>query len=527
MKMPDLLKPVTLFLGTLGRKQNLHWLILRYLALALTVFLVVGLGSQSYAKMPVEMPSGARIMNFKGGGNEFWLRKGGSDERDKKVVIGKQISSGGALSVPGDGGTSASLAFLGGGKKYKGLIVKAAPSRPSFSNQAMIYNFPCRFKGQYIIAWNANGKRSCAGDNNEGITILRDKGKLFPNGVKSLDGSIKSKNKQNPDDQPSSELSVLPAQGQTLIYTHSSDEVTYKETCRTWQNGNSSGYECSTEPIEGVDIDVFQGDTLIKTEEKPAGTSVKEGQRFTYPGGTVKPIDTNTEANQCPMLEFLNPAYWASPDVPKSLSDDIAVQLKQHREALGVSGRSGNLSPLEQGVIDEMNLVRMNPIAYADLLEKTRKYYKGNRLELPGQIPLITNEGVRAVEEAIRFLRSTSPLPPFSASAGMSRAAKDHANDQGPSGAIGHEDNDGSTSESRLNRYGSWGCQLAENISYGPKTARDVVTQLIIDDGQPDRGHRANIFNPDLQVTGAGCGTHAQYSVMCTIPFAGGYIERT
>jgi hypothetical protein len=286
-------------------------------------------------------------------------------------------------------------------------------------------------------------------------------------------------------------------------------------------------FDAFTLPEEGFDIDVFQGDILVKSEEGSAGTPVKQGQRYTYPGGTVKPIDTNAEANQCPMLEFLNSAYWSSPDVPQSLSGDIAIQLKQHRDALGVSGRAGNLSPLEEGVINEMNLARTNPVAYADLLEKRRSFYKGNRLELPGEIPLITSEGVSAVNEAIRFLRSASPLPPFSASSGMSRGAKDHAKNQGPSGDVGHVGNDGSTSERRLERYGSWGCKWGENISYGPNTAREVVIQLITDDGQPDRGHRDSIFNPDFQVTGVGCGSHAQYRAMCVIPFASGYVERS
>lgn len=79
----------------------------------------------------------------------------------------------------------------------------------------------------------------------------------------------------------------------------------------------------------------------------------------------------------------------------------------------------------------------------------------------------------------------------------------------------------------RVNRYGGWEKAIAENISYGPSGARDIVVSLIVDDGVPGRGHRQNIFNPDFRAAGTACGPHAVYGTMCVIDFAGEYREKT
>ncbi len=77
----------------------------------------------------------------------------------------------------------------------------------------------------------------------------------------------------------------------------------------------------------------------------------------------------------------------------------------------------------------------------------------------------------------------------------------------------------------RANRYGKWSGKIGENISYGRSDARDVVIQLIVDDGLTDRGHRGNIFDPQFRVVGVACGEHSKYRAMCVTTFAAGYDE--
>jgi uncharacterized protein YkwD len=173
-----------------------------------------------------------------------------------------------------------------------------------------------------------------------------------------------------------------------------------------------------------------------------------------------------------------------------------------------------------RGVIHEMNLARTNPAAYATHIEQMRANFHGNVLVLPGRTMWRTKEGIRALDEAIRFLHRAQPLPPLALSPGMSRAAADHCADQA-GGQIGHGDPAG-----RMNRYGRWGSRWGENVSYGKSSARDIILALIIDDGLPGRKHRKNIFNPAFNVAGAAYGAHARYRSVCSIEFAGSFAEQ-
>ena len=180
---------------------------------------------------------------------------------------------------------------------------------------------------------------------------------------------------------------------------------------------------------------------------------------------------------------------------------------------------------MEREVVDELNLARTDPKRYAGFLAEMRPHFNGNQLERPGEVILVTREGVAAVNEAIEYLRAMQPLPALRLSRGLSLAAQAHVDDQ-ESGAMGHTGSDGSQPWDRMSRYGAWQDKVAENIAYGGYSTRGVVIQLIVDDGLPDRQHRVNMFSPEYRFVGVACGTHARLHDMCVMDFAARYSER-
>lgn len=189
---------------------------------------------------------------------------------------------------------------------------------------------------------------------------------------------------------------------------------------------------------------------------------------------------------------------------------------------------AATLSPLELSLLDDVNQLRADPPAWANVLKQERAWYRGNLLYIPGETPIVTQEGLRALNEAIVAVESVrSPLSRLTLSAGLARAAADHVRDTGARGLFGHKGADGSEFNQRIERYGTWSGVVAENIVYGPLKARDLVVQQIVDDGVKDRGHRLNLLNPAWRYVGIACGPHKVYGAMCVLDFAEGYREAT
>lgn len=173
-------------------------------------------------------------------------------------------------------------------------------------------------------------------------------------------------------------------------------------------------------------------------------------------------------------------------------------------------------------IIAEMNRVRADPLSLARALDRLRQGFSGRIVREPGEpVDRMTVEGVAALDEAIRFLRRQAPVAPLAASTALTLSASDHVRDQGPDGAQGHVERDGSTPLDRVLRHGLRPYVVGEVIAYGPRTAEQVVRELVIDDGVADRGHRLAIFSSEYARAGAACGPHRRYRIMCVVDFAG------
>ena len=186
-------------------------------------------------------------------------------------------------------------------------------------------------------------------------------------------------------------------------------------------------------------------------------------------------------------------------------------------------------TPLAAAVLAELNFVRTNPRKYAEeVLVPRRSLFNGNIYAEPGKIPLETQEGLAPLDECITVLRSTAAVGSLSLEKGLCLAAQWLADDQARTGGVGHVGSDGSALATRISRYGVWGITCGENCAYGSKTAREIVAQLLIDDGVPNRGHRINILRKEFQKVGFGFSDKdkAPYNAVAVMDFAGSYTSK-
>lgn len=178
----------------------------------------------------------------------------------------------------------------------------------------------------------------------------------------------------------------------------------------------------------------------------------------------------------------------------------------------------------EKAVVIEINRIRQHPKAYAAYLKSLRGYFEGTLWRLPGRIPIRTQEGVAALDEAVAFLESVEPCAPLAFSERLFHAALELVREQGPTGQTGHRGPSGSTSQTRILRQGPVGL-CGEIINYGPELPRMTMLQLVIDDGVPNRGHRKNIFNTEFKIAGAAIGAHQVYGSMTVVDMADGFTD--
>jgi uncharacterized protein YkwD len=180
---------------------------------------------------------------------------------------------------------------------------------------------------------------------------------------------------------------------------------------------------------------------------------------------------------------------------------------------------------IEQGLLAEMNKVRTNPQSYIAHLEEYKKLFKGKNVDYPSFM-MITLEGTKAVDEAIKFLQSAPKLEPLQYSTGLTKAAKLQLTDLMENYALGHTGKDGSNIPKRLARFGKVGKLGGENIMNQFSNPKDVVMLLIIDDGLKQRGHRKNIFNKTFKQVGIAFGYGQKNDPISVMVFADSFVEK-
>ena len=150
---------------------------------------------------------------------------------------------------------------------------------------------------------------------------------------------------------------------------------------------------------------------------------------------------------------------------------------------------------LEPKILLEINRVRTDPQGYARWLEEQQQYFDGIWLRLPGEKPIRTNRGRKALQEAIAILKEQQPLPPLKTS--EQTAAK-------------------ATSE--LENFAT--ANNIEFFSYGRTTATGIVMGLVVDELFPDRRRRNSLLSPEAEDTGVACKPDPRYAKVCAIAYS-------
>ncbi len=175
---------------------------------------------------------------------------------------------------------------------------------------------------------------------------------------------------------------------------------------------------------------------------------------------------------------------------------------------------------MEARVLAALNEARFNPQAYISDLTSYRRAFRGKLVTMPGtRVVYATREGTVPVDEAVRFLSAEDAQSDLKPAPVLAAAAAEHVAEQARSGRTGHYGANGSGPAERTARHGG-GRIVAEVIAYGAFDARDVVRQLVVDDGVPDRGHRNAVFAARLRYAGVACGPHPRFRTMCVIDMA-------
>lgn len=145
----------------------------------------------------------------------------------------------------------------------------------------------------------------------------------------------------------------------------------------------------------------------------------------------------------------------------------------------------------EQDMVNEINAVRTNPLAYIAHIEN---YIQTIEMDADFDSYYKQKEAA-AARELINQLRNTPSMSSLQPHRGLYNAAISHGQDVQRQGRLNHTGSDGSQIWDRLGKVNGI-VGGAENLVAGAHSAKESVIILLVDSGIPNRGHRKNILNP-------------------------------
>ena len=168
----------------------------------------------------------------------------------------------------------------------------------------------------------------------------------------------------------------------------------------------------------------------------------------------------------------------------------------------------------EEMLVNKINEFRTNPKGYAKKINEYVSYFKGKTLRIPGSNAGIrTEEGAEAYIEAVDFLSKQDGVEPLEPSKGLGRICKDFMAE-----AVKVDPNElGNIDlEEIIAKYGEYYGNLNRAMDFGGEDPEQVLINLIVCDGDPNRGNRESLLSTNLKRIGVASAKHPTYKY-CTL----------
>ena len=202
---------------------------------------------------------------------------------------------------------------------------------------------------------------------------------------------------------------------------------------------------------------------------------------------------------------------------------NVCFTKAQVTDSLNTAKNCGYMKPEEREMIYEINRLRTNPKSYLSYIEPmlaaakkrlqrngkgSKNYsvtYTGstNGMGLPPKTDTVWHyinvEEVKALTTLVNDLNKLKKLSLLKPDSGIYNATRYYGVDQDKHNwALLHQGSDGSYPWDRITRFSPSMKDGNENIAgqYPVASPRDVLIQLLVDEGIPGYGHRYNILNP-------------------------------
>ena len=183
------------------------------------------------------------------------------------------------------------------------------------------------------------------------------------------------------------------------------------------------------------------------------------------------------------------------------------------------------LQQIKNEVIYEANRIRKNPKAYIPILEEYLENFDDNRLKMPDKNECIeTQEGPKAFKEAIEFLKNQKPINEIEFDEEASKVAEEYAKILATSGEEVQAEDESHIQE-RVEKYIDYDYAISECIDFGGSTGKEVIVNLLVDDGVKFRTHRQNLFSDKYQYYGVAVTDHPEYDYCTIIDYFGDIIS--